>query len=186
MSRTALLIVDLQNDYFQGGAMKLAGIDEASGNARRLLDHARTCRWPVFHLRHLSIRDDATFFLPDTPGSEIHASVAPREGEPVIIKHFPNSFRGTDLEKALRDQSVERLLVCGAMSHMCIDTTVRAAFDMGFSCLVAHDACATRDLAFKGKSIPAVSVHTVFMAALNGSFARVTSTDEILASPGMD
>ena len=185
MNDTALIIVDLQNDYFLGGAMELSGIEQASHNAARILQHFRSSGQSVHHIRHISIHEGATFFLPGTQGSEIHASASPLEGEYVIIKHFPNSFLGTDLEKTLKRQSVKHLIICGAMSHMCIDATTRAAFDLGFGCIVAHDACATRDLEFMGKIIPAAQVHAAFMAALNGIYARVISTEEIIASSGV-
>ena len=182
MNDTALIIVDLQNDYFPGGAMELTGIEQACRNAARILKHFRSSGRPVHHIRHVSIHEGATFFLPGTQGSEIHAAVSPLEGESVMIKHFPNSFLGTELEKTLKGQSVKRLIICGAMSHMCIDATTRAAFDLGFGCTAAHDACATRDLEFLGKTNPAAQVHTAFMAALNGIYARVISSEEIISS----
>jgi nicotinamidase-related amidase len=185
MNDTALIIVDLQNDYFPGGAMELSGIEQASRNAAEILHHFRSSGRLVHHIRHISIHEGATFFLPGTQGSEIHASVSPVEGESVIIKHFPNSFLGTELEKTLKVHSVKRLIICGAMSHMCIDATTRAAFDLGFACIAAHDACATRDLEFLGKIIPAASVHGAFMAALNGIYARVISTEEIITASGV-
>jgi nicotinamidase-related amidase len=180
MKSTALVIVDLQNDYFPGGAMELAGIEQAAQNAGSILQHFRSSGRPVHHIRHISIHEGATFFLPGTQGAEIHASMISRDGESVLIKHFPNSFLGTELEKALKGQSVKHLLICGAMSHMCIDATTRAAFDLGFSCMVAHDACAAKNLDFMGTSIPAAQVHAAFMAALNGIYARVISTDKIM------
>ncbi len=180
MNNTALIIVDLQNDYFPGGAMELAGIEQASHNAARILQHFRSSGRPVHHIRHISVREGATFFLTGTQGSEIHVSVSPREGESVIIKHFPNSFLGTELEKTLKGQSVKHLIICGAMSHMCIDATTRAASDLGFGCMVVHDACSTKDLEFMGTSIPAAQVHSAFMAALNGIYAWLISTEKIL------
>jgi nicotinamidase-related amidase len=184
MKDTALIIVDLQNDYFPGHSMELVGIEQASQNAAGILQHFRSSGWPVHHIRHISIHEGATFFLPGTQGSEIHSDMIPLEGESVIIKHFPNSFLGTELEKTLKVQSVKHLIICGAMSHMCIDATTRAAFDLGFGCIVAHDACATRDLDFLGKIIPAAQVHAAFMAALNGIYAQVISTEEIITSSG--
>jgi nicotinamidase-related amidase len=185
MNDTALIIVDLQNDYFPGGTMELAGIEQTTRNAARILQHFRSSGRSVHHIRHISIHEGATFFLPGTQGSEIHAAMSPFEGESVIIKHFPNSFLGTELEKDLKEQSVKHLIICGAMSHMCIDATTRAAFDLGFGCMVAHNACATKDLDFMGTSIPAASVHAAFMAALNGIYARVISTEEIITSSGV-
>jgi nicotinamidase-related amidase len=178
--KTALILVDIQNDYFPGGEMTLDDIHAASDQAARLLGRFREKVLPVFHLRHLSIRPGATFFLPDTPGSEIHPSVAPREDEAVIVKHFPNSFRETSLLDKLQKAGAVSLAVCGAMSHMCIDATVRAASDLGFRCLVAEDACATRALAFGPETVPAAKVHAAFMAALSAAYAEVLSTEALI------
>jgi nicotinamidase-related amidase len=178
--RTALLIVDVQNDYFPGGRNELAGPIPAAEKARLLLDAFRERKMPVVHVRHESTRPGATFFLPGTPGAQIHDSVRPLDGEIIVTKNFPNSFRGTGLLQLLRDQGIERLVVCGMMTHMCIDTTVRAAFDHGFPTLVAGDACATKNLAYMDNVIPAEQVHLAFLSALNGTFARVDTTGQIL------
>ena len=180
MDRSALLLVDIQNDYFPGGKMTLEDVDTASVNAARLLNRFREKGWPVFHIRHLAIRPAATFFLPDTAGAEIHPSVAPMADESVIVKHFPNSFRETPLLDHLKKAGVTSVVVCGAMSHMCIDATVRAACDLGFQCLVAQDACATRSLAFGQETVPAVKVHAAFMAALSAAYAEVLTTEELI------
>jgi len=180
---TALLIVDIQNDYFPGGNMELAGSVEASANAARLLNAARKAKWPIFHVQHLSTRPGATFFVPGTPGVEIHNDVEPLPGEKIITKHFPNSFRDTGLHELLKVSDIERLLICGMMTHMCIDATTRAAFDLGFTCTVAHDACATRDLVFNGIYVPAIHVHSSFMTALSAVYAEVKSTHEISYLP---
>jgi nicotinamidase-related amidase len=177
---TALLLVDIQNDYFPGGAMALVGMDAAADNAARLLAGFRDRGAPRLHVQHLSARPGATFFLPGTPGAEHEARVAPAPGEVVISKHFPNAFRDTGLLEALRAGGVEALVIAGAMSHLCIDATTRAAFDLGFDCTVAADACATRDLAWQGQTVPAAQVHAAFMAALTVPYAKVVSTDELL------
>lgn len=180
--RTALLLIDIQNDYFPGGAMELVAADRASSHAAMLLARFRECAWPVFHVQHLSTRPTATFFRPNTPGVDIHPSVLPAAGETVISKSFPNGFRETSLLEALRAAEVSKLVIAGMMTHMCVDTTVRAAADLGFACTVAHDACATRDLAFGGQSVPASAVQAAYMAALNGSFGSVLSAAEVGAS----
>ncbi|MBW2664180.1 MAG: cysteine hydrolase, partial [Deltaproteobacteria bacterium] len=148
MKQEALLIVDIQNDYFPGGNMELEGMEAAAANAQRILEFFRKTNKPIFHIQHLSNRPGATFFLPGTFGVEIHSAVKPMNKEPVIKKHFPNSFRETSLQEQLNELSIGQLTICGAMSHMCIDTTVRAAFDLGFSCRVVSDACATRKMEF--------------------------------------
>jgi nicotinamidase-related amidase len=177
-----LIIVDVQNDYFAGGAMELVGMDEAAACCRKLLEHFRAAQLPVFHIQHLSTRPGAGFFVPETPGCEIHASLQPLTGEAHIIKHFPSAFRDTDLHELLRLAGVTELVICGAMSHMCIDTTVRAAFDLGYQCRVAADACATRDLEFDGRQVAAADVQAAFMAALGMPFAQVSSTADALAA----
>ena len=179
---TALVLVDIQNDYFPSGSMALEGMDAAAGHAAGLLAAFRSGGMPVIHVRHLSVRPGATFFVPGTPGAELHASVRPAAGEPVVEKNFPNSFRGTDLLERLRAAGADSVVIAGAMSHMCIDATTRAAFDHGFKCTVAADACATRGLEFSGRTIPARDVHAAFMAALAVPYARVATTDEILAA----
>ena len=179
-----LIIIDIQNDYFAGGTMELVGMAEAAANARLLLDAHRAAGLPVIHVQHLAARPGATFFIPGTPGAEINRAVAPIAAEPVVVKHFPNSFRDTGLLDLLESKQAKNLTICGAMSHMCIDTTVRAAFDLGFTCTLAADACATRDLAFEGRVVPAADVHAAYMAALSLPFARVTNTSNIIEELG--
>jgi nicotinamidase-related amidase len=179
MDKRALVIIDIQNDYFPGGRMPLVGPEAAAARAAELLAAFRARGEPVFHVQHVSTRAGATFFLPDTDGVQIHASVAPREGEGVIVKHFPNAFRGTPLAEQLRGGGIGELVFAGMMTHMCIDTSVRAASDQGFACSLVADACATRDLAWAGQTIPAAQVHAAYLAALNGAFARVASAAEL-------
>ena len=180
--RTALLLIDIQNDYFPNGAMELVGADSASSQAASLLASFRERALPVFHIQHISTRPTATFFRPNTHGVEIHPSVLPAPDETVITKGFPNSFRETSLLEALRAAEVSKLVVAGMMTHMCVDTTVRAASDLGFSCTVAHDACATKALTFGDQTVPAYSVHAAYMAALDGSFGNVLSTADVSAT----
>ena len=175
-----LLIVDIQNDYFPGGGHPLVGPEAAAASAARLLAGFRSAGNPVFHVRHVWDEEEATFMRPGTEGVEIHETVAPREGETVVSKEYPNSFRETPLEAALRKAGVDEVVVCGMMTSTCVDATVRAAVDLGFEATVAHDACATRELEFGGQVVPAASVHAAFLAALADDYATVVSTDEIV------
>jgi nicotinamidase-related amidase len=177
--KQALIIVDIQNDYFPGGQMELVGMAAAAKNAKRVLELFRAKNMPIFHIQHVSNGPGATFFLPATYGVEIHESVTPKSGEPLIQKHFPNCFRDTSLQEQLQGLSVEEIIVCGAMSHMCIDTTVRAAFDLGFRCFVVSDACATKNMEFAGITIEASQVHAAFMAALSVPFAQIIEVNKL-------
>jgi nicotinamidase-related amidase len=177
----ALVLIDIQNDYFPGGNMELAGGLEAGIQAGILLRTFRQTGRPILHIQHIAARPGATFFLPGTAGAGIHASVTPLPDETVFQKHFPNSFRETPLLGHLRGLGVTELIVAGMMTHMCIDTTVRAAFDLGFQCQLAQEACATRNLSMQGVTVPADQVQTAFLAAIDGTFARVLSVREICA-----
>ena len=179
--KTGLLLVDIQNDYFPGGMVELVGIDEAAAKAEELLTLFRKHQLPTYHIQHLSLEKGAPAFLANTKGSEIHERVKPLPEDIVIQKHFPNSFRETDLLENLRDSDVSKLVICGAMSHMCIDATTRAAADYGFRCTVIHDACATRDLKFLDTMVPAQQVHASFMSALAFAYAKIISLEEFLS-----
>ena len=181
---TALIMIDIQKDYFPGGRMELVGSTEAAGAAARLLSAFRKASWPVYHVQHISVHPTATFFLPDSTGIDINPSVAPLPDEPVVIKHYPNSFRETNLLELLKADGITQLLICGMMTSMCVDATVRAAFDLGFTCTIASDACATRDLTFAGETIAARQVHGAFLAALGAVYATIRTSDAILDTDG--
>jgi nicotinamidase-related amidase len=179
MADTALVIIDIQNDYFPGGAMELEGADAAAAKAAQGLKSFREKKQPIFHVRHLSTRPGSTFFLAGTKGQEIHASVAPQGNETVIEKNFPNSFRATGLKEALEKQGIKNLVVAGMMTHMCVDASVRHAADLGYRITLLGDACATRAQKIAGETIPARQVHLAFLAALNGFYAKVIDSHEL-------
>lgn len=182
MSKRALILVDLQNDYFPDGKWPLVGIDAAAGNAARILAAAREAGDLVIHVRHESTRPGAPFFVPGSDGARTSDVVAASPGEIVVVKNNINAFLRTDLRQVLENAGVDKVTVLGAMSHMCIDAATRAASDFGYPTTVIHDACATRDLAFNGVTVPAAHVHAAFMAALGFAYATLTSTDEYLAA----
>jgi nicotinamidase-related amidase len=179
MADTALLVIDIQNDYFPGGAMELEGADAAGEKAGGAIRAFRSRGLPVIHVRHLSTRPGSTFFIPGTSGAEIHDLVRPKEGETVVEKNFPNSFRATALQELLQKQGIKSLTVAGMMTHMCVDATVRHAADLGYKVTLLGDACATRAQAYGGESVPARQVHAAFLAALNGFYAKVIPSHEL-------
>jgi nicotinamidase-related amidase len=179
MARRALVVVDVQNDYFPGGAFPLVEPEAAAGQARLLLDAFRASGETVVHVQHVWDEPDAAFFRPGTKGVEHHELVAPLPGETVVRKEHPNSFLETGLEALLRDAGVDSLVVCGMMTSMCVDATVRAASDLGFETSVASDACACPNLGFDGREVAAADVHAAFLAALASSYARVAPAVEL-------
>ena len=178
--KTALILIDIQNDYFDKGTMTLVGSEKASLNAKKILDKFRDENKNIIHIQHIAIRPDATFFLQDTVGAEIYDIVKPLENEKIITKNFPNSFRETRLLKYLNIKRITDVIICGMMTHLCIDATTRAANDYGFNCTLIGDACATKDLKFNGEILKAEYVHKSFLAALNGFYSRVITTEQFL------
>ena len=167
--KTALLIIDIQEFYFPGGRMQLENSEAAGINAGLLLDAFRKQGFPVYHVRH-------NF----EPGGDIHPYVKPLPGEKVISKDEVNAFLGTELLDLLRHDSIEQLVICGMQTHMCVEAAVRAAHDYGFNCLLAADACATRAIQYEEHIISASNVHYSTLSTLQGTYARVLTTDAIL------
>lgn len=178
----ALVLIDIQNDYFKGGRNELYQPEQAAAQAKKVLSFFRRRHLPVMHVKHVSLSKEATFFLPETSGVEIYQEVYPQDGEDVIIKHTPDSFNQTILREKLEENHITDLVICGMMTHMCVDTTVRAAKRLGYQVTLLEDACATKELKWNGVSVSAETVHRSYMASLNGAFAKVMTTDQWLAS----
>lgn len=178
--KAALLIIDIQNDYFADGACELVGSEQASEKAKLILGYFREQKNPIIHIQHISANAGATFFLPNTFGVEIHSSVSPLDGEILINKNYPNSFRETDLSKVLKEIGVSELVIVGMMTHMCIDATTRAAKDFGFNCTVIGDACATKDLMINDMKVTAKDVQNAFLSALSYYYADVIDSQTYL------
>lgn len=167
---TALLLIDIQDFYFEG-AQPLNNPESAAGNAKLLLDSFRNDKRLVVHVRHQS----------DTL-SDIHEIVTPTADEMVITKNEVNAFAGTDLLPFLREHNVTHLILCGMMTHMCLEAAVRAASDYGFDCTVIGDACTTRDLFYGGKTISSEDVHLSTLSTLDRYYGRVLSVEKYLES----
>jgi len=178
--KTALLIIDIQKDYFPGGKYPLVNPLEAAQKAYMILQCFRESGNHHVHIQHISLEPDATFFVSGDRGTDIHDSVAHFEGEPIVYKHEPNSFLNTNLLELLQSWEIERVVITGMMTHMCVDATACDASDLGFQVIIAEDACATRDLQYGDTTIPAEQVHKTFLAALT-LYGRVMKSDEIIA-----
>lgn len=177
----ALVVIDLQRDYFAGGKFELPGIERVVAQAAGLVDLFRAHGLPVIHVRHLEKDPAVGFLLEGTPGSEIEPRVAPAGQDLLITKNWPNAFRDTTLARILHVLGAGELVFCGAMSNMCVDASVRAAFDLGFRCTVIEDACAASDLEFNGVTIPSTYVHGAFMGALASAYGEVMGAHAFIA-----
>lgn len=179
-TETALLIVDIQNFYFEKGLVPLTGSVEAAEQARKVLVAFREKKLPVIHVRHVPAKVSIVDGEPADPQYRIRPEVAPAAGETIISKRFANSFRETDLLDHLRRNGITRLVIVGMQTHMCVEAASRAATDLGFTVIVLHDACATRPLTFGGTTVPAEMVHAAALAAINGTYGTVMSVDDWL------
>jgi nicotinamidase-related amidase len=169
--RSALLIIDIQQFYYSGGAATLVEPEKASLNASKILGSFRSRGDLVVHVRHKASK-----------GAEIHEHVAPIEGEEVFTKSEVSCFNGTGLLAYLQKEKVSKLVIAGMMTHMCVEAAVRAAYDLGFEVTLIGDACATRDLEFGGAKIAAADVHASTLATLARTYAQVLTTKEYLAT----
>jgi nicotinamidase-related amidase len=174
-----LLVIDIQNDYFEGGRFPLVGSEQAAERAGEVLARFRTAGLPVVHVQHLWDGPDAAFFATGTPGADIHELVAPRDGETVVTKANPNAFLDTDLSGVLARLGIDDLVVAGMQTNLCVDASVRAAADLGHDVTVVADACAAPDLEHGGRSVAAIDVHTAFLAALDGNYATVVDSGDL-------
>ena len=178
LRESALVMIDCQNTYRQG-LMELEGVEAALDEARRLLERARSLGIPIVHIQHDS-----------GPGSpydiraeigRIADKVEPRASEPVVVKHYPNSFVQTDLHERLQKQGVTNLVLAGFMTHMCVNSTARGAFNLGYRPTVVAGATATRSLpTATGGVVPAPVLQEASLAALSDLFAVVVPRTEDL------
>ena len=178
----ALVVIDIQNEYFPGGALTLPDAEGAAGRAAEAIESARAAGVPVIHVRHEEPSSDQ-FFVPGSRGAETNEAVAPAEGEPVIVKHYPNSFLDTDLSERLQHSGARRVAFCGMMTSMCVDATVWAAADLGLEAVLIDDACAAPELEHRGRQVGADAVHAAFCAALGDEIATVLATADFNAGP---
>lgn len=176
----ALVIIDIQNFYFEGGNTPLVEPIAASKVAGDVLEHFRKEGKLIIHVQHKWEKDTA-YTAEEEYQVTIHPNVAPKEGEKIVVKHYPNSFQKTELLEYLRKHGIEELVVCGMMTHMCIDASVRASKDFGFNCTLISDACTTKDLEVQGQVVPAAQVHSSFLAAMNGYYAKVLTAEDYLS-----
>jgi nicotinamidase-related amidase len=179
---TALLVIDIQNFYFDKGSLPLTGSVEASRQARRVLDVFRAKKLPAIHVRHASKTTQFVDGAPTDVQYTIHPEVAPAAGERIITKHYANSFRETELLEYLKQQKITSLVIVGMQTHMCVEAAARAATDLGFAVTVIPEACATRPLTYGDRTVPAEMVHTAALAAINGTYGRVVGIESWLAS----
>ena len=175
----ALLLIDLQRaiDDPSWGVRNNPG---AEAQVARLLAHWRTSSRPVIHVRHVSRSADSTY-RDGQPGVEFKAVALPGAGELIVTKHAPCAFIGTGLEATLRERGIHDLVIAGVITNNSVEATARVAGDLGFRTIVASDATFTFGRTdFRGVFRSADEVHAMSLANLQGEYADVLATDEII------
>lgn len=183
MNTSALVCVDVQNDYFPGGRHPLADAVSAGKKITALLGVFRQRRLPIIHIRQISPANTIPYLVEHTPGSEIHECAQPRPGEMLLHKRFPNSFRGTGLKALLNGMGIERIYLLGFMSQVCIDATARQALDNLFRVSLIPDACAAGSVTFNSQTIEADWVHAGMMGALGSIGCELIDSQNLLDNP---
>jgi nicotinamidase-related amidase len=171
LADSALVMIDCQNTYTRG-VMELEGVAAALDEAAALLDRARSAGIPIIHIQHSD--GPGSLYDIDAESGAIVDRVAPREGEPVVVKNYPNSFVQTDLDERLKAANASNLVLAGFMTHMCVNSTARGAFNLGYAPTVVAAATATRALpGVGGEPMPASILHSASLAAISDLFAIV-------------
>jgi nicotinamidase-related amidase len=171
LSKSALILIDCQNTYREG-VMQLDGVEPALRECSILLARARSGGTPIIHIRH-DAGVGSPYDLTATNG-QIADIVTPRAGEKVIDKNYPSSFEKTDLDAELKRRGIQDLVIAGFMTHVCVNSTARAAFNLGYRSTVVANATATRALPNPyGGSVAAKDMHAGALAALADMFAIV-------------
>lgn len=172
--REVLILIDIQNMYFCEGDHKLYEPERAGKKAAEILEKFRMENKPIIHVKHnfkVDAMENGEYLL------DFNECVKPKKKEIIVSKNYPSAFLKTDLKKQLDKLKVDKLVIVGMMTHMCIDTTVRAAQNYGYKVTVIHDACTTKDLKWNGQTIDAQTVHDSIMASLQGTFGEVISCE---------
>lgn len=168
-TKRALIIVDVQQFYFPNGFLPLVNPEQASLQAAKVLKYFRDKGLLVVHVKHATSKD-----------SLINKNVAPLKGEKVFTKHYANSFRGTGLLGYLRQNKINEVVICGMQTQMCVEATARAAADYNFDVIVIGDACATRNIVYKGDTVKAADVQASTLGSIEGYYGKVMTTEEFL------
>ncbi|MDD3181834.1 MAG: isochorismatase family protein [Alphaproteobacteria bacterium] len=173
---TALIIIDVQKEYQQGGKLEIQGFDLAAGNISKLLIWGREGNADIFHVRHISTDPSEDCFLADTSGIEFATGFEPHEGEGVFTKFLPSAFSADGFKQALANGQYSRIIICGFSSFLCCDSTVREAYHKGYNVIFVDDAIG--EFAFNGMTEE--QLHTYACAVMGLQFATVLKTRNLV------
>ncbi|WP_151631850.1 cysteine hydrolase family protein [Noviherbaspirillum aerium] len=180
---TALLVIDFQQEYFEGGRLPIPQGRAALDQAKQLVSFADRHGIRVFHIQHAGANGGA-LFAADGATVAFHPDILPQARHEQVRKTTASSFASTDLHARLQAGGIKTLILCGLMTHMCVSTTARDARPLGYQVIVAGDACATRDIeAWDGGIITHAELHRAALTEISDSFGEILRTADILALP---
>jgi nicotinamidase-related amidase len=184
-SGAALIVIDVQRAFDEWEvAGKRRNNPEAIARIVELLTACRSSQTPIFHVRHEGTRPNSCF-LPGGTGYHVKDEAREMDGEPVIVKQVNSAFIGTDLEGRLRAADIKTLVICGATTNHCVETTTRMAGNLGFDAWLVRDATWTFDrVGPDGDVHSAEDIHAMTLANLHDEFARIVSASEAIAALG--
>ncbi|MDN7966826.1 cysteine hydrolase family protein [Burkholderia multivorans] len=179
-ARTALLVIDFQNEYFSG-RLPIPEGSRALANAQRVIAFADRAGMPVFHVQHVGPAD-GPLFADGSDGFRFHTDLQPAPHHAVVKKTSVSVFPTTDIDARLKAAGIDTLIVTGLMTHACVAGATRDAVPLGYSAIVVDDACAARDLDMAdGGSVAHRDLHRATLAALSDTFADVLTTEQLLS-----
>ncbi len=180
-AQTILLPVDMQQ-AFDGPSWPRRWNGAVDRNGQVILGAWRTRGLPIIHVKHDSVAPGSTL-APGQPGNAFRPGFEPHDGEPVVAKSVNSAFIGTDLDLRLKRLGIRNVVVFGITTDMCVSTTVRTGANLGYDMILVEDACDCFDLPDgQGGTIPARTSHQVHVATLGFEFAKVVTTEEMLAA----
>ncbi len=180
---SALVVIDFQMEYFDGGKLFIPDGPAAMARANELIAFADAHRMPVFHVQHIGPEGGA-LFAKGGAQVDIHPDITPGPRHALVHKTTASSFASTDLHQRLQAKGIKTLIICGLMTHMCVSTTARDARPLGYQVLVAGDACATRNIeAWDGGVVDHRALHRAALTEVADSFGEILPTARISALP---
>ncbi|HEV7310048.1 isochorismatase family protein [Ensifer sp.] len=180
--KTALLVIDFQNEYF-AGRMPIPDGEKALASAKRLIEHADGEGMAVYHVKHVTPAGSPVF-AEDSATSDFHRDIRPAANHAVVSKSSVSVFASTDLGERLKAAGLDTLVITGLMTHACVAGAARDAVPLGFNVIVASDACATRDLdTGDGEVVSHATLHRASLVAIDDTFGDILTTDQVLALP---
>ncbi len=183
-ARTALLVIDFQNEYFEG-KMPIPDGAKALANAKRLIERADADGIRIYHVQHITPAGSPVF-AEDSETSKFHRNIQPAPDHTVVRKSSVSVFPTTDLDQRLKQAGVDTLVIAGLMTHACVAGAARDAVPLGYNVIVANDACATRELDINdGETISHHALHRAALATIDDTFGDILTTDQIVTLPLM-